>query len=108
MKKSLVFTKSIAFEKALIDRLEEYLSTTEKDGKRINFSAEVTTLIEAGLLYKQMEKDVLAGKRPQAGDGALLTTGKAKLKDLIRDKVEFGETALEPPKPVKGIRLQKL
>jgi hypothetical protein len=63
MKKNLVFTKSIAFEKTLIDKLEEYLTIVEKDGKKINFSAEVTSLIEAGLRFKQIEKELLAGKR---------------------------------------------
>jgi hypothetical protein len=108
MKKSLVFTKSIAFEKSLIDRLEEYLSTIEKEGKRVNFSAEVANLIEAGLLYKQIEKDLLAGRSIKLGQEELSMAGKAKLRDLIKDKIEFGGTALEPPKPVKGIRMQKL
>jgi len=108
MKKSLVFTKSIAFEKNLIDRLEEYLSTPEREGKRINFSAEVANLIEAGLAYKQVEKDLLAGRSVKLGTENVSTVGKARLRDLIKDKIEFGETALEQPKPVKGLRMQKL
>jgi hypothetical protein len=108
MKKSLVFTKSIAFEKNLIDRLEEYLSTPEREGKRINFSGEVANLIEAGLAYKQVEKDLLAGRSVKLGTENVSMVGKAKLRDLIKDKIEFGETALEQPKPVKGLRMQKL
>ena len=108
MKKSLVFTKSIAFEKNLIDRLEEYLSTPEREGKRINFSAEVANLIEAGLMYKQVEKDLLAGRSVKLGTENVSMAGKARLRDLIKDKIEFGETALEQPKPVKGLRMQKL
>lgn len=50
--KRMTFTKSIAFEKALIDKLEDYLKMKE-GGQRINFSAEVTELIEAGLKYKR-------------------------------------------------------
>ena len=108
MKKSLVFTKSIAFEKSLIDRLEEYLSTPQKEGKRVNFSAEVANLIEAGLAYKQVEKDLLAGRSVKLGSENVAMASKAKLRDLIKDKIEFGETALEQPKPIKGLRMQKL
>jgi len=108
MKKSLVFTKSIAFEKTLIDKLEGYLGTADQEGKKVNFSAEVSSLIEAGLLYKQLEKDVLAGKRPQLGQDTLITAGKVKLHDLIKQKIEYGSTGLEQPKPVKGIRIQKI
>jgi len=108
MKKSLVFTKSIAFEKNLIDRLEEYLSTPDREGKRINFSAEVANLIEAGLAYKQVEKDLLTGRSVKLGTEGVSMAGKARLRDLIKDKIEFGETALEQPKPVKGLRMQKL
>jgi len=108
MKKSLVFTKSIAFEKSLIDKLEEYLSTPDREGKRINFSGEVANLIEAGLAYKQVEKDLLAGKSVKLGTENASMVGKARLRDLIKDKIEFGETALEQPKPVKGLRMQKI
>jgi hypothetical protein len=108
MKKSLVFTKSIAFEKTLIDRLEEYLSTIEKDNKRVNFSGEVSGLIEAGLKYKQIEHELASGKRSKLGQDAVLTTGKAKLEDLIKNKVEFEETAMEQPKPVRGVRINKI
>ncbi len=108
MKKSLVFTKSIAFEKSLIDRLEEYLSTPEREGKRINFSGEVANLIEAGLKYKQIEKDLAAGKRSQLIPEGAAMTSKTRLKDLMKDKIEYGETALEQPKPIKGIRINKL
>jgi hypothetical protein len=108
MKKSLVFTKSIAFEKVLIDRLEEYMSTPEKEGKRINFSGEVANLIEAGLKYKQIEKDLLAGKRSQLIPEGAALVNKSRLKDLMKDKIEYGETALEQPKPIKGIRINKL
>jgi len=107
MKKSLVFTKSVAFEKTLIDKLEDYFTANEKEDKKINFSAEVTSLIEMGLKYRQLENTLLSGKKSQLGDMAA-TTGKARLQDLIKDKVEFDETALEPPKPSKGIRIQKL
>lgn len=54
--KKLTFTKSIAFEKALIDKLEDYLKMKD-GGQRINFSAEVTDLIECGLKHKQDELD---------------------------------------------------
>jgi hypothetical protein len=106
MKKSLVFTKSVAFEKALIDRLEEYLSAIEKEGKKVNFSAEVTSLIEAGLKYKQIEKAGLSGKRSGAGD--TIAYGKPRLQDLVKNKIEFEESALQQPRPVKGMRMQKI
>lgn len=106
MKKSLVFTKSIAFEKTLIDKLEEHLVSIEKEGKKINFSAEVASLIEAGLKYRQLEKALRAGKRDIGESTSVLS--KTSLHDLVKDKVEFNETALEQPKPVKGIRIQKL
>ena len=105
MKKSLVFTKSIAFEKTLIDRLEVYLTNVERDGKRINFSAEVASLIEAGLKYKQIEK---AGYPSKKGVLDATIVGKPRLQDLVKDKIEFEESALEQPKPVKGMRMQKL
>ena len=108
MKKSLVFTKSIAFEKTLIDKLEDYLGPAEKEGKKVNFSAEVASLIEAGLRFKQIEKELAAGKRPQLAQDGMLTTSKTKLYDLVKEKIEFSENALEQPKPVKGIRIQKI
>jgi hypothetical protein len=108
MKKSLVFTKSIAFEKTLIDKLEGHLEHIEKEGKKVNFSAEVANLIEAGLKYRQIEKDLLSGKRSRIGEDVAVTTGRAKLSDLVKEKIEFEESALDQPKPVKGLRINKI
>ena len=108
MKKSLVFTKSIAFEKKLIDKLEDHLAHAEKEGKKVNFSAEVANLIEAGLKYRQIEHDLLSGKRSHLGEDATITTGRTKLSDLVKQKIEFDESALEQPTPVKGIRIKKI
>ncbi len=68
----------------------------------------MANLIEAGLKYKQIEKDLLAGKRSQLIPEGAALVNKSRLKDLMKDKIEYGETALEQPKPVKGIRINKL
>lgn len=87
----MVFTKSIAFEKALIDKLEQYL-TLKEGAKRINFSAEITELIEAGMKYKQLEKE---------GRVRLPAEAKPSLADVVR------KSGLEAPKP-SGLRIHRL
>ena len=103
MAKKLVFTKSVAFEKTLIDKLDAYLTVLEGEGKRANFSGAVSELIELGLRAKQ-------GTRKSVGDG-VVRTGKPGLREIVGshglpvEKIDLGVPSV--PR-ARGLRIQKL